>query len=171
MRQNTGRNAISDKPGLSFFVKFCKKSEKCIEVRELSAIIRYMAKYKNNYIKDITNILKALGDENRVRIVMALVDKGQLCVCQIIELLGLAPSTVSKHLYILRQSNLIESNKKGRWVYYNLAGGGANKSVRKVLHWLQESLAKDAGIREDKKLLGKILKEDPERLCLKMKKR
>ena len=171
MRQNTGLDAISGNPGLSFFVKFCKKSKKYIEVGKPSAIIRYMAKYKNNYIKDITNILKALADESRVRIVMALAGREKLCVCQIIELLGLAPSTVSKHLYILRQANLIESNKKGRWVYYNLAGGGKNKAVQAVLHWLQKSLAKDAGIKEDKKLLGKILKEDPERLCLKMKKR
>jgi len=129
-----------------------------------------MAKYKNNYIKDTTNIMKAFGNINRERIVMSLLGR-ELCVCQIIELIGLAPSTVSKHLYILEQANLIESNKKGRWVYYKLAEAGKNKAVQWALCWLQKSLAKDARIREDKKLLEKILREDPEQLCLKIKKR
>ena len=133
-------------------------------------IIRYMAKYKNNRVKDITNILKALGDANRLRIVMSLL-RGELCVCQIIELLGLAPSTVSKHLYILRQVGLIESNKKGRWVYYRLTRQEQKTQIQTALRWLQDSLAKDAGIREDRRELRKILKEDPEQLCLKIKKR
>jgi AhpD family alkylhydroperoxidase len=50
---------------------------------------------------------------------MALWD-GELCVCQMIELLGLAPSTVSKHISILRPAELLESRKDGRWIYYRL---------------------------------------------------
>jgi DNA-binding transcriptional ArsR family regulator len=129
-----------------------------------------MAKYKNNHIKDITNIMKALGNVNRERIIMSLFGR-ELCVCQIIELLGLAPSTVSKHLYILEQVNLIESDKKGRWVYYKLAEADKNKTVQQALRWLQKSLVRDIRISKDKKLLEKILKEDPERLCLRIKKR
>jgi len=129
-----------------------------------------MAKYRNNEIRDVTDILRALGDANRLRIVMSLFG-GELCVCRIIGLLGLAPSTVSKHLYILKQANLIESSKKGRWVYYRLAQEGQNKAAQKMLRWLKESLAKDATIIKDKRLLGKILKEEPEELCLRIKKR
>ena len=62
-------------------------------------------------------VIKALTDENRVRILMALRDR-ELCVCQITGMLDLSPSTTSKHLSILRQARLIESNKKGKWVYY-----------------------------------------------------
>jgi len=46
---------------------------------------------------------------------------GELCACQIIEMLGLAPSTVSKHMSILRQAGLVETRKEGRWIYYRLA--------------------------------------------------
>ena len=67
-----------------------------------------------NYISAI----RALGDENRVRILMALRQR-PLCVCEITTLLGLAASTTSKHLFILRQARLIESIKNGRWVSYN----------------------------------------------------
>ena len=68
-----------------------------------------------NYITAI----RALGDENRLRILMALRQR-PLCVCEITTLLGLAASTTSKHLFLLRQARLIESLKKGRWVYYRL---------------------------------------------------
>lgn len=129
-----------------------------------------MAKYRNNQMRDVTDILKALGDANRLRIVMSLFG-GELCVCRIIGLLGLAPSTVSKHLYILKQANLIESTKKGRWIYYRLTQEGQNKTAQKILRWLKESLAKDATIIKDKRSLDKILKEEPEELCLRIKKR
>lgn len=135
-----------------------------------SQIIRYMAKYKTDNAKHVINILKALADMSRLRIIMVLVGR-ELCVCQIIELLGLAPSTVSKHLYILKQAGLIESDKKGRWVHYGLAPDASNKTVQKAVGWLKEFLAADERIIEDKKRLKKILKEDPERLCLKIKER
>ena len=53
-------------------------------------------------------ITKALSDANRVRVLMGLTT-GELCVCQIIELLSLAPSSVSKHMSVLRQARLVES--------------------------------------------------------------
>jgi ArsR family transcriptional regulator len=55
-------------------------------------------------MREFMNITKALADENRVRTLLAL-RKGELCVCQTTEL-GLAPSTVSKHLSILYQAGL-----------------------------------------------------------------
>ena len=65
------------------------------------------------------SVIRALGDDNRLRILMALRHR-PLCVCEITTLLGLAASTTSKHLFILRQARLIESIKNGRWVYYRL---------------------------------------------------
>ncbi len=63
--------------------------------------------------------MAALSDPNRLRLVFAL-RHGERCVCQLIALLGLAPSTVSKHLAILQATGMIERSKKGRWVYYRL---------------------------------------------------
>ena len=68
-------------------------------------------------MRDLMAVIKALADENRVRVLLAL-GAGELCVCQIVELLGLAPSTVSKHLSILKQARLVESRKEGRWMFY-----------------------------------------------------
>ena len=129
-----------------------------------------MANYKNDNLDSTTNILKALADRNRARIVMSL-RPGRLCVCQIIELLRLAPSTVSKHLYILKQAGLIEADKNGRWVYYRLAKDCDNRAVQNALRWLRKSLARDQQIVKDKRTMDKILKKDPEKLCAKIKKR
>lgn len=109
-------------------------------------------------------ITKALSDENRLRALMAL-DGRELCVCQIIELLALAPSTVSKHLSILRNAELIVGRKDGRWMYYRLPGEEAPLQVRKALDWIRESVGRTDRIRQDVRRLHEILSVDPEELC------
>ena len=51
----------------------------------------------------------------------SLCEGGELCACQITELFGLAPSTMSKHLSILYQAGLVDSRKEGRWIYFRVA--------------------------------------------------
>jgi len=118
-----------------------------------------MANYKNE-IKGVLTIFKALADLNRLRIVLAL-GGGQLCVCQIIALIGLAPSTVSKHLSILRQADLIEAEKKGKWIHYRLSP----TMDKRLMKWLDAALATDEKIKTDTITLKRILKEDVEKLC------
>ena len=123
-----------------------------------------MANYKNE-IKGVLTIFKALADLNRLRIVMSL-RGGQLCVCQIIALIGLAPSTVSKHLYILHKADLVEVDKKGRWMYYRLSPA----IDRRLMNWLEAALADDEKIQADNAVLKRIIAEDPEKLCQKIRK-
>lgn len=111
-------------------------------------------------------IVKALADENRVRALYALKDR-ELCVCQIIEFLALAPSTVSKHMSILRQAGLIKGRKEGRWMHYRLPGKEAPAQVRKAIAWVLCSISDAPEICRDVKRLGKILKTDPSKLCRK----
>ena len=115
-------------------------------------------------MRDILNITKALSDRNRLRALMALADE-ELCVCRIIELLGLAPSTVSKHMYILRQARLVEARKTGRWVHYRVSDRDAPKPAKEAIEWARNNLADDPQIRRDTRKLKRILKIDPEELC------
>lgn len=115
-------------------------------------------------MREFMNITKALADENRVRALLAL-RKGELCVCQITELFGLAPSTISKHLSILFQAGLVESRKDGRWIYYQLPGKEAPVEVSEALDWIEKALANNPHVLEDNKQLKKILKQDPADLC------
>ncbi len=109
-------------------------------------------------------ITKALADENRVRMLLALTG-GELCVCQIRELFGLAMSTVSKHLSILYQAGLAESRKEGRWIYYRLPGKEAAPAVRRAIDWVAQSVNGDPRAAEDAARLKKIVQMDPVELC------
>jgi len=115
-------------------------------------------------MREFMNITKALADENRVRMLLAL-RGGELCVCQITELFGLAPSTVSKHLSILYQAGLAESRKDGRWMYYRLPGKEAPATVRRAIDWVAHSVNGEPRVAEDAARLKKILQMDPVDLC------
>jgi len=88
-------------------------------------------------MKNILRVIKALADENRLKILQML-NGAELCVCHILEGLEVAPSTVSKHLSILEQAGLIETRKKGRWVHCRLPKSPAPE-VKSALKWLASS--------------------------------
>ena len=115
-------------------------------------------------MRELMDVVKALADEHRVRALMALQDR-ELCVCQIIELLALAPSTVSKHMTVLKQARLVESRKEGRWMHYRLAASEATPEAREALAWLRSRLERNPVIREDSKRLRSIVKKEREELC------
>ncbi len=136
-----------------------------------------MANQESQFVGDIVAVARALGDEGRVRALVLLQD-GELCLCQIIDILGLAPSTVSKHMSILRQAGLIEQRKEGRWHFYRLAGtkppagrrnGSARTSepsplVKQAIRWVKKNLEDEPTIRRDAERLGCIQKMNPEEL-------
>lgn len=115
-------------------------------------------------MRALLQITKALGDETRVRTLLAL-GQGELCVCQITELFGLAPSTMSKHLSILYQAGLVESRKEGRWIYYRLPDDPSSVVAAEAIDWIVKSLADHPHAREDRQRLKHILKTDPVELC------
>lgn len=62
-------------------------------------------------------LFKALGDEVRLK-VLHLVSKREVCVCDLMELLGMPQGTLSHHLAVLHQAGLVTARKQGRWNYY-----------------------------------------------------
>jgi ArsR family transcriptional regulator, arsenate/arsenite/antimonite-responsive transcriptional repressor len=120
-------------------------------------------------MREVMTVIKALADENRVRIVMFL-HSGELCVCQIVEMLGLAPSTVSKHLDILFHAGLIDARKESRWVYYRI-DGNPSLCAKEAMAWLGRSLGDDPQVVADIKRLKRVCKIDKEKLCCRYKKR
>lgn len=114
---------------------------------------------------EFMNITKALADENRVRILLALNGREELCVCQLIDMLQLAPSTVSKHLFILRNARLVRGRKDGRWMHYRLNMDEAPAEVTGALEWVIQSVAKDPRADQDDLRLTQILSEDEKIKC------
>jgi len=91
-------------------------------------------------MREFIKVMKALSDPNRVKMVKML-QRRVMCVCELQGALGLAQSTVSKHLKILEEAGMITYLKDGLWVNYRLADGAKNQYVASLLgnlrHWLE----------------------------------
>lgn len=74
-------------------------------------------------MRQTTNLLKALTDETRLRI-LALLGQGELCVCDLMAGLQLPQSTVSRHLALLKSAGWLTDRRQGLWMYYRLADQG-----------------------------------------------
>jgi len=109
----------------------------------------------------LVNIFKALGDKNRLRIVKML-QQNALCVCEITAILELATSTVSKHLSILKQAELIGDIKKGKWVEYYLKTTGNNIFITGLIPLITFWLNEDEQVKTD---LIKLKTTDRNQIC------
>ena len=104
---------------------------------------------------------RALGHPARLRTI-AMVRSGELCVCQITEVLKLASSTVSLHLKELKRSGLITEHKDGRWVYIALS------HVTEARSWIETALAAVAGdpqLEADDRMVAELRQLPVEDLC------
>ncbi len=96
-----------------------------------------------------TEIFKALGDETRLRLVSLLLHTDDdICVCEMVEALALPQYLISKHLTILKNAGLVQSQRRGTWVYYRLDRGTSplRRDLFKMLsrHLKEETFADDA---------------------------
>lgn len=67
-----------------------------------------------------TLLFKCLSDETRLRCVLSLRARDELCVCELTRILGLSQPKISRHLALLRSCGLIADRRQGAWVYYRL---------------------------------------------------
>lgn len=109
-------------------------------------------------MQGFVDLAKALSDPARVRVLLALRD-GELCLCHLIALLELSPSTVSKHLDVLHRAGLVARRKEGRWCHFTLATRGA-PAVRGALRWVAASLGESEEARRDAQVVRRLKKVD-----------
>lgn len=112
-------------------------------------------------MKKTIEIFKALSDPNRLRIIKML-EARKMCVCEITNILELATSTVSKHLLILRNANLIEEEKSGKWVYHKIANADKDHKIENMQKYVSGILNKDKQISADRKKTKVV---SAEKLC------
>jgi ArsR family transcriptional regulator len=101
-------------------------------------------------MEEKTKIFKALSDPNRMRILKALQVR-MLCVCEIRSLLGLANSTVSQHLSILKDAGFIIEEKDGKWVNYMINQRPGDPRIVSILSTLDFWISDEESIIADKK--------------------
>ena len=109
-------------------------------------------------MKEFIKVMKALSDPNRVKL-LKMLQKREMCVCEIQAALGIAQPTVSKHLKVLEAAGLVGREKEGLWVNYSLSDGGRSPYAASLLgnlkHWLEDDpeirdlFAMSAGLRRE----------------------
>jgi DNA-binding transcriptional ArsR family regulator len=122
-----------------------------------------MAKYSDEKWREFVVLTRALADESRIKI-LGMLKASPMCVCQIVHILKLAPSTVSKHLALLQAAGLISGRKKGRWIFYNV-DAISSPAARRALKYVLESIGgteRSLKLEQDVKA---ILKEDTDKIC------
>lgn len=111
----------------------------------------------SNELDEVRAIGKALADTGRLRILAALKARGELCVCHLVELLGLDQSTVSRHMAVLRDARLVAVRRDGRWAHYRIADEGrAPDGAGAVLQAVDAMLRDLPQIEDDARRLASI---------------
>ncbi|KXZ39089.1 transcriptional regulator, ArsR family [Alkalithermobacter thermoalcaliphilus JW-YL-7 = DSM 7308] len=78
-------------------------------------------------------IFKALSDKNRL-LILQMLSCGKMCACDIVQGLELTQPTVSHHMKILQQAGLVECQKKGKWIYYELN----TKTIESICQFMKQ---------------------------------
>jgi len=105
-------------------------------------------------LRPLSQLFKALSDENRLRIV-ALLAHGELCVCHLEPALGLSQPAVSRHLATLRAARVVEGRRDGTWMHYRLAGQ-SDLACRTQLKALIRAFARQDVLRRDVERLLRV---------------
>lgn len=110
---------------------------------------------------DLVEAAKGLAHPARLRL-LGMLAGGELCVCQMIAVLGLAPSTVSKHLSVLAHGGLVSERKEGKLVFYRLRDDGpAAALLPPVLSLLDEA----PGARDERTVVDRLRQVPVATLC------
>lgn len=104
------------------------------------------------------NILKALSDESRLRILKLLLGRKELCVCEIEAALNLSQSKVSRHLTVLRSAGLVEDRREGLWIFYSLFKP-QNDFEKSIVQIIKNALSDDELTKQDEIRLKKKLSQ------------
>ena len=100
-----------------------------------------MAKSTTAKMRALTTVMRALASTSRVRALLLLLQQtGERTVGEIVNVLGLDYSTVTKHLKVLYRAGIVERRRSGRNVLYRLAGDEARPLVRDALQLVREHL-------------------------------
>ena len=82
---------------------------------------------KRNYLEE-AKVFKAFCDETRL-MVLSLLQSGEKCACELLEVVSVTQSTLSHHMKILIDSKVVNARKEGKWTYYAISPDESEKAV------------------------------------------
>lgn len=114
-------------------------------------------------MRQLIRVLKALSDPNRLRI-MKILQKRDMCVCELAEALGISQPSVSRHMRILSEAELVSSRREGIWIHYLWNVHPSISYVDALLGHLERWLEEDPQIQN---LIQKASALNREKICQK----
>ena len=118
-------------------------------------IIFFYIKYRGViYLQELLKAFKALSDETRIRL-LKLLQHRELCVCELMQVLNMTQSRISRNLGILKNAGLVKDRRDGLWVHYSINN---DPSVSKILDLMKNSINDDELIISDLEKLSKAKK-------------
>ena len=115
-------------------------------------------------MRDTLQVFKALSDETRLRI-LHLLQKQELCVCELVDILKMEQSRISHQLQILKNARLVNDRREGKWIVYSLNTRDDGSCNREVFHLLKTVLDNDEIVQEDEHRLKLCLKSGVRERC------
>lgn len=104
-------------------------------------------------------LFSLLSDETRLRCLILLQKEGELCVCEMSEIIGSIQPKVSRHLALMRNSGLVSDERRGQWVYYSL-NASLPKWAKKIIESTLENLIKEEPFHSDIKKMRSLKNEN-----------
>lgn len=115
----------------------------------------------------ITNFLKALSDETRIKIIK-LLSHQELCVCEVVEILEKNQPCISQHLTILKNANLVKIRKEGLWIVYSLNEKEFRRKLKYFMDFIEKPIKNLESIKKETNKLFSL--KNRGLLCQKIKK-
>ncbi|GAA2479565.1 hypothetical protein GCM10009858_16420 [Terrabacter carboxydivorans] len=107
----------------------------------------------------VSAVFKLLGDPTRAKLLYALLEAGELCVCDLAASTGVAETTVSQSLRLLRASQVVTARRDGRLMYYRLA----DAHVRMLLDLTREHMTHDPAVGNGSEQAAEVGRVQPAR--------
>jgi len=111
-------------------------------------------------MKKMGKLFRALADETRLRIYLLLL-KGELCVCELVDILNMEQSRISHSLRVLREASLVDGRREGKWIIYSV---NPEMSRNRIIQGLKKELKLST---QDLRNLTKCKKEKISEKCQK----
>src|SRR5512134_399007 len=115
-------------------------------------------------LRQYEDVMKAASDPTRVRI-LKILESGEICVCQVIAVIALGQSTISKHLFLLRAAGLIKDRRDRKWIHYSLDGKSGNPYAGPAIRNLRKWLNDDPLVLKDRERAAMAREIGPVAIC------
>ena len=115
-------------------------------------------------MKTIADTFKSLADETRLRLILLLQGRAELCVCDLMHALDMPQSTVSRHLAYLKKNGWLDDRRGGVWMYYSLKRD-LEPFLQAQLVLVISSLADSPVCKTDKERLSSYLETKDQSVC------